>query len=892
VTKIALRDLVAKRIVQAIITILIVLAIDFAIFHLLPGSILDRLARNPNLSEAVQQQIIRQFGLDLPLSVQFFAFIANFLRGEFGVSFFYGAEWNVGTIITERLINTLVLMIPADIIAILLGIWIGKVCAWNRGKMRDVVGLLFSLIMYAIPGFWLAMILQLILGFQLQIIPTDPFNLVGSFSDYGGDLLGFIVNAIAHLFLPIMVLAIVIFGVFTLIMRNSLLDVLSEDYMLTAKAKGQSEKDQLNKEAVPNARIPVATVIAIQIGFSVVGALLIEIVFNYHGIGRLIWDAVVHRDYPIMQATFFLFTVVLVFTNLIADFIYYYLDPRIRVGGQANISAESGSKSLRSRFGLSTVALIILLALDLFAIVVTPRIMIEMGLLTVAVIIIIQYKRVLGFLHSVINPYRLTNLRFTWKTRRIKLIDRFANALLMVGFVWFGIVFVLVILNVQWSGIGTWSFSLYVMAIGIVFKLLGTIIERPQRVSSIFSQVVQNRLGLAGLAVVMIFVFIAVFGDIIAPYNPRAIGVGPAFMPPTALPPLLEIVLIVSVAVLLFGSVLWFFFNRRNVSETPAWIRRMGYGLLIVESGVCFMIASFLKENFMSQVASLVVMLIGAFVMYKGIRLAKDAGRPTSRELFPRLASFIMLFLGASLLVSFVYLLITYEPTNFFDFHLLGTDQLGHDLFSGIIIGARITLFIGLLAAAISVGIGTVVGLISGYYGGRMDTLLMRFTDIFFVIPAFVLMIIIAAVVGPSLTTMLLVIGIFSWATTARIIRGQVLTIKERAYIERVRSVGGSNFYIMIKHILPSVAPLITVQTVLLVMNAIFFEISLDFVGLGDPAITSWGSLLYLAQNMGVSLGMDWLIYAPGVAIIILLVGISFLGFGLDEVTNPRLRRR
>jgi peptide/nickel transport system permease protein len=255
VTKIALRDLLAKRSIQAIATIFIVLAIDFAIFHLLPGSIIDRLANNPNLSEAVTDQVVRQFGLDQPLSVQFVAFVSNFLQGQFGVSFFYGEAYNIGAIVGERLINTLFLMIPADIIAIVLGLWIGKVAAWNRGKAKDVAGLLFSLVTYAIPGFWLGMILLQIFGFRLQIVPTDPYNLVRSFSEYEGDILGFLSSAVGHLILPVLVLAIVIFGVFATIMRNSLLEVLSEDYMITAKAKGLTEKEQLNKEAVPNARI-------------------------------------------------------------------------------------------------------------------------------------------------------------------------------------------------------------------------------------------------------------------------------------------------------------------------------------------------------------------------------------------------------------------------------------------------------------------------------------------------------------------------------------------------------------------------------------------------------------------------------------------------------------
>lgn len=891
-TKIGLKELFAKRSLQAVITIFIVLAIDFAIFHLLPGSILDRLARNPNLSEAVQEQIIRQFGLDLPLNVQFVNFIVNFLRGEFGVSFFYGANYNIGVIIGERLINTLFLMIPADIIAILLGLWIGKIAAWNRGKLRDIVGLLFSLIMYAIPGFWLGMILLLIFGFKLQIVPTNPYNLVRSFNNCGGNYLGFIVDAFAHLFLPVMVLTLVIFGVFATIMRNSLLDVLSEDYMLTAKAKGQSENDQLNKEAVPNARIPIATVIAIQIGFSVVGALLIEIVFNYHGIGRLIWDAVVHRDYPIMQAAFFMFTVVLVFTNVIADFIYYYLDPRIRVGGQKRISDKGDSGIRRKRVGTSTILILALLALDLFAVVITPRIIIEMILLTVVVAVIIERKRVLGFLRSVIYPYRLANLKFTWRTRKLKLIDRFANALIMIGFAWLSAIFVLVVVNLASFSVGAWNLPVYMMLIGLIGRIVGAIADRPQRVTSVFNEIIANRLGIAGLALVMIFAGIAVFADVIAPYDAKKIGAGPAFMPPTSLPPLLGFVLAASVVTLCFGLVLREYFNRKGASEMPAWMRKTAYGILIVEIGVSLAIAAFLKGILLSQVGSLFLMLIGGYVVFRGFLLAKSASRPALRELFPRFASFSVLFIGASLLIYFVHLLVTYQPTSFLDFHLLGTDQLGHDLFSGIIVGSRITLLIGLVAAAISATIGTTIGLVAGYYGGKVDSLLMRFTDIFFVIPAFVLMIIIAAVVGPSLTTMLIVIGIFSWATTARVIRGQVLSIKEREYVERVRSVGGGNIYIMTKHILPSVAPLIIVQTVLLVMNSIFFEISLDFVGLGDPAITSWGALLYLAQNQGISIGMDWLVYAPGFAIIFLLVGISFLGFGLDEVLNPRLRRR
>jgi peptide/nickel transport system permease protein len=808
------------------------------------------------------------------------------------VSFFYGEAHNIGAIVGERLINTLFLMIPADIIAIVLGLWIGKVAAWNRGKAKDVAGLLFSLVTYAIPGFWLGMILLQIFGFRLQIVPTDPYNLVRSFSEYEGDILGFLSSAVGHLILPVLVLAIVIFGVFATIMRNSLLEVLSEDYMITAKAKGLTEKEQLNKEAVPNARIPVATVVAIQFGFAVVGALLIEIVFNYHGIGRLIWDAVVHRDYPILQATFFLFTVVLVFTNLIADFIYYYLDPRIRVGGQEKKTGSGETGGFRKRPSLPTVLLILLIILDIFAVVITPRWILQMVLLTVVVGIITEWRRVMIYLRGLSHPYRLSNLRFTWKTHKVKLIDNFATLLLIIGFLFLSSLFVSVIMNFLWFDEGAWVLSIDLILIGIAGKVLGAILERPDRISSTYDEIINNRLGLAGLIIVAIFSGMALFGDVLAPYNPKQIGVGPLFQPPTPLPQIMGLVLLISILILFMGAVLWLYSIRKNVSDVPRLIRRIGYGLITAEIGLAFALASAFKENLPSLVGSVVLIFIGAAVAIRAFLRRGDIQLPAIRGILPRLSSFLILVAGASFLTYFLYLLMTYQPTGITDFHLLGTDQLGHDLFSGIIIGSRITLLIGLLATAISISIGTTIGLAAGYYGGRLDSLLMRFTDMFFVIPSFVLMIIVAAVVGPSLQTMLIVIGIFSWATTARIVRGQVLSIKERPYIERIRSVGGGNFYIMTRHVLPAVAPLIIVQTVLLVMNSIFFEISLDFVGLGDPAITSWGALLYLAQNVGISLGLDWLVLSPGIAIVLLLVGISFLGFGLDEVTNPRLRRR
>ena len=887
----ALRDQLIKRSLQAVVTIFIVLAIDFTIFHMLPGNILDRLARNPNISEAAQQQIIAKFGLDQPIIIQFFLFVFNFLQGDFGISFFFRAP--IAPIITVRLINTLVLMIPADIIAIGIGIWIGKNAAWHRGKARDVIGLFVALVTYAIPGFWLAMIMLMIFGYDLQIVPTDTFNLVGSLADFPGNPIGYIVNAFAHLILPMVTLIIVILGVFALIMRNSLLDVLSSDYMLTAKAKGLTEKDQLNKEAYPNARIPVATQVAIQIGFSVVGALLIEIVFNYHGIGRLIWDAVVHRDYPMLQGAFFMFTAVLVVTNLIADFIYYYLDPRIRVSSKTTTSEIKETIRKRRIPSFLTLLLLALFIADLSAFLLAPSVYPFMIALSIGAVVAIKWRTLLKFILSFIQPFRYSNLSYTWKTRRRKLVSQFSTLLASVGVLYTILVVVSEAFNLSLVGAEPWNYPLTIITAGILGIILGSIIDRPERYTSAFNQILANKLGLLGLIVVAIFGGMAIFADIIVPFDPTQIGAGPLFLAPTPLPGQIQITMFIGIGLLVVGGLSWMYSNRRQIPAAPKWMQRLMVGFLVGMTGFSFAAASLYRANFVTLFAAGIVALVGVLLFFQGLNRFRNQEGQAIEHVLPRILSTLLITAGISALMFMIYQVSLYQPTGITDFHLMGTDQLGRDLFSGIIVGSRITLIIGVLATIISITIGTSIGLISGYYGGRVDTVLMRFTDMFFVIPAFVLMIIVAAVVGPSLSTMLIVIGIFSWATTARIVRGQVLTLKERPYIERVKSLGGSEIYIITKHILPGVAPLIIVQTVLLVMNSIFFEVSLDFVGLGDPAIISWGALLFLAQNQGaISLNMDWLIMAPGLAIVILLVGISFLGFGLDEVTNPRLRRR
>ena len=224
--------------------------------------------------------------------------------------------------------------------------------------------------------------------------------------------------------------------------------------------------------------------------------------------------------------------------------------------------------------------------------------------------------------------------------------------------------------------------------------------------------------------------------------------------------------------------------------------------------------------------------------------------------------------------------------------HLLGTDDGGEDVLSGLIYGARVSLIVGFSAAFISLFIGAVIGLVAGYRGGRIGNLLMRFTDFFLVIPDLALQIVIVAIIGQSLRNIIIVIGVLGWTTTARLVRAQTLTIRERKFVLRARAVGGSDFYILRRHVLPQVVPLMLANTVLVISLAILSESTLAFIGLGDPTLISWGQMLNFAFSRGaVSAGAWWALIPPGLAIVFVVLATTLLGNALEEQFNPRLGR-
>jgi peptide/nickel transport system permease protein len=227
------------------------------------------------------------------------------------------------------------------------------------------------------------------------------------------------------------------------------------------------------------------------------------------------------------------------------------------------------------------------------------------------------------------------------------------------------------------------------------------------------------------------------------------------------------------------------------------------------------------------------------------------------------------------------------------EFSPLGTDYLGRSVWTQFVWGSRISLLVGLAATLIAILIGTVIGVTAGFYGRRVGGVLMRFTEWLLVIPFLPLAIALAAVLGPSVENIILVIGITSWPSTARLVRSQVLTLKQRLYVDRSRALGASNAHLMGRHILPNVSGLILANTTLTVPIAILSETTLAFLGLGDPTRASWGKMLEEAFTQGAITQEAWWYYVPpGVGIVLVVLSFTLIGHAIEEVFDPRLRDR
>ena len=408
--------------------------------------------------------------------------------------------------------------------------------------------------------------------------------------------------------LPVTALTLMLLGQYFVIMRSSMVDVLTEDFVTVKRATGMPWNRVVRKHAVPNALLPLVTLAALQFGAVAGGVITIETIFSWPGLGELTYNAINDKDFPVLQGTFLVFSIAVILANLIADCLYFVLDPQ----GAGRMS----------------------------------------------------------------------------ETRRLLL---------------------------------------------------------------------HTKRGLFGVGVLALFLFLTLFGAALAPYDPLA--------------------------------------SSTEVLQPPS------------------------------------------------------------------------------------------------SAHLLGTTEAGSDVLSQVMVGARVSIVVGFAAAVISAVLGAAVGLIGGYFGGWTDRIFDSFENWFLVIPTLPLMVVIARLLDPSLTVLILVIGLTSWAGTGRIVRSQVLTLKERAFVERARALGASDWYIIRTHILPNTLPLIFANTVLIVAVAILAEAGLAFLGLGDPNSISWGTMLEAGfESSAPSAGAWWYVVPPGLCITVLVFAVAVLGYLFEEQVNPRLR--
>jgi peptide/nickel transport system permease protein len=312
---------VINKVFQSTLTVFFIITFNFLLFRLLPGDPLRKLFRDPRIPQETIDTIAKSFGLDQPVWVQYFLYLKNLVTGNLGISFsFRQPVWDI---LSERLFNTVLLMLTANIIAVILGVMLGIYASKNHGKIQDTASMGIGLLFWSMPTFWIGMIVVVMFT---GVLPISGMVEAGRVYNTTFE---YIIDVSKHMILPVTTLALVILGQYAIIMRNALSTVMTEDYITTAKAKGFNRDTIYQKYAVPNAMLPLVTIIAVNIGFSVAGAIQAEIVFGWPGVGQLIYDSVINRDFPILQGAFLIISFTVVAANFIADIIYTLLDPRI-----------------------------------------------------------------------------------------------------------------------------------------------------------------------------------------------------------------------------------------------------------------------------------------------------------------------------------------------------------------------------------------------------------------------------------------------------------------------------------------------------------------------------------------------------------------------------------
>lgn len=308
----------------ALISLAMVVVLGFFAFRILPGDPTISMTRGRRVSAQQVEDLRKQFGLDKSLAVQFWNYVRDLVHGDLGISYTYNRS--VVDLIGDRLGPTLLLTGTTALLSILLGLWLGQRAAWRRGSLFDKVQTGLALVFWSVPTFWLGLILLLVFGGWLQWFPTGGMTTAGT-AETG---LAYIWDVVRHLALPVVTMVAVVYAQYLMVMRASLLEEMTADYLVTARAKGLREDDVRRKHAVPNALLPTVTLIFLTLGGLIGGAVTVETVFSWPGLGFLTFQALTAPDLPLLQGTFVVFSALVILMNFFADLLYRVLDPRLK----------------------------------------------------------------------------------------------------------------------------------------------------------------------------------------------------------------------------------------------------------------------------------------------------------------------------------------------------------------------------------------------------------------------------------------------------------------------------------------------------------------------------------------------------------------------------------
>lgn len=324
------RRYILGKAAQAVLTLAFILVFNFFLFRVLPGDPAALLLRGTSAFNPENVELVRQeLGLDEALPKQFLTYVSDTATLNFGESFFLrGAP--VSEVLANRIWPTVLLLGTSTIASAVIGLIIGIYGGWRHGSRFDVGSLGFTLFVYAMPEFWFGILV--LMAFAGGVGPFPAIFPTGGYETPGADLssVGHVADVLNHMFLPFVVLTVAYLGEYAIIMRNSLIDVMNDDFVQTARAKGMREKQVLWRHVVPNALLPTLTLVLLSLGFIFGGAITIEYVFSWPGLGLLTVQAIDAKDYPLLQGLFLLFSFAVILANLIADIGYSYLDPRVR----------------------------------------------------------------------------------------------------------------------------------------------------------------------------------------------------------------------------------------------------------------------------------------------------------------------------------------------------------------------------------------------------------------------------------------------------------------------------------------------------------------------------------------------------------------------------------